>query len=222
MSEMSPEEVEQEVVAVDRPRAWRPSGLVVLFLLVASGVGVTAGYMQWKAPEVGQIIAGRKRDLAAAPKTPEGRLGKWLVYGAPQMHHRLSMMRFSAAQPWLVTHAVGEDPRNLAIHGIDLESMPREIAWVDGATVHVRLPRPRRLSIGPLGGQNAISVPVAASDESAPDEIERARYLIGFALDGLSQALERDIPGVKLSIEIGPEATWAEIAADRTAPDPSR
>jgi len=214
--------VGEETLPGDRPRAWRPSGLVVLFLLVASGVGVTAGYLQWKAPEVGEIIAGRKRDLAAAPKTPEGRLEKWLDFGAPQMHHCLTMMRFSAEQPWLVTHAVGKDPASLAIYGIDLETMPKDFAWIDGATVHVRLPRPGRLSIGPLTGQNAMSVPVAATDESAPDAIERVRYLTGFALDKLSQALERDIPGAKLSIEIGPEATWTEIAADRGSRDPPR
>jgi len=204
------------------PSERRPRGLVVLFALVVLGVGVTAGYMQWKAPEVGEIIAGRKRALAAAPKTPEGRLGQWLVYGAPQMHHRLSMMRYSAEQPWLVTHAVGTDRARLAIHGIDLASMPMDLAWIEGSTVHVRFPRPRELGIGPLEGPNAISVPVAATEEGAPDELARARYLVGFALDGLSQALVRDIPGSTLSIEIGPEATWAEIAALHAGSEPPR
>lgn len=195
--------------------AWRPSGLVVIGLLVVSGVGVTAGYMQWKAPEVGELIAGRKREIAAAPKTPEGRLTQWLVYGAPQVHHRLTLMRFSAEQPWLVTHAVGTDPSNFAIYGIDLAPMPKEVASIEGTAVRMRFPRPVLLARGPLTGPNAISVPVAAAEENAPDGIERARYLIGFALDGLTQALERDIPGAQISIGIGPEGSWAEIAADR-------
>ena len=213
---------EDEVPPVDPPRAWRPRGLLVIFLLVASGVGVTAGYMQWKAPEVGEIIAGRKRDIAAAPQTPEGRLRLWLEIGAAQIHHHMTMMRYSAEQPWLVTHAVGRDPAHLAIHGIDLESMPKDLAWIEGPTVHLRFPKPRLLAIGPLTGDNAVSIPVAATDESAPDEIGRARYLVDFALHKLAEALERDIPGARLSIEIGPEATWAEIAADRRAPGPSR
>lgn len=210
----------------ERPRgahAPRASGLLIVFLLVVAGVGVTAGYMQWKAPEVGEIIANRKREIAAAPKTPEGRLAQWLVYGAPQMHHRLQMMRFSAEEPWLVTHAVGEDADHLAIHGIDFTEMPLEIAWIEDTRLHVRLPRPRRLAIGPLIGSNAISVPIAASDAAAPDGIERARYLVGFALEGLSQALERDIPGSKLEIEIGPEESWEEIARIRArAPEAPR
>jgi hypothetical protein len=194
--------------------SWRPSGIVVIGLLVATGLGVTAGYMQWKAPEVGELIAGRKREIAAAPKTPEGRLTQWLVYGAPQIHHRLTLMRFSAEQPWLVTHAVGSDARNLAIHGIDLSSMPKDVARIEGTAVRMRFPRPVLLARGPLTGSNAISVPIAAAEESAPDGIERARYLIGFALDGLTQALERDIPEARVTIEIGPEESWAEIAAD--------
>lgn len=193
--------------------AWRPSGIVVIGLLVASGVGVTAGYLQWKAPEVGELIAGRKREIAAAPRTTEGRLTQWLVYGVPQVHHRLTLMRFSAEQPWLVTHAVGTDPSNLAIYGVDLAPMPKEVAWIEGQVVRMRFPRPVQLARGPLTGSNAISVPIAATEETAPDGIERARYLIGFALDGLTQALERDIPGTQVSIGIGPEASWAEIAA---------
>jgi hypothetical protein len=202
--------------SADGERGPRASGLLVMLVLVVSGVGVTAGYLQWKAPEVGEIIAGRKREIAAAPRTPEGRLETWLVYGAPQIHHRLEMMRFSAEQPWLVTHAVGEDREHLEIHGIDLERMPREIGRIEGSTVHLRLPRPRRLGTGPLRGDNAASVPVAARDEVAPDAEARAMFLVRFALDGLSQALERDIPGAKLTIEIGLEGSWEEIESGRS------
>jgi hypothetical protein len=194
----------------------RANGLVVMGLLVLVGVGVTAGYLQWKAPEVGEIIAGRKRAIAEAPNTPEGRLALWLVNGAPQIHHRIEMMRFSAAQPWLVTHAVrleGESPSRLAIYGVDLTEVPRDVARIEGLTVRVKLPRPRRLAVGGLSGDNAAAVPIAASEDRAPDGIERARYLLRFAFDGLSQALERDIPGARIEIEVGPEDTWAAVAA---------
>jgi catechol 2,3-dioxygenase-like lactoylglutathione lyase family enzyme len=198
--------------------ALRASGLLVMFVLVVTGVGVTAGYLRWKAPEVGEIIAARRREIAATPSTPEGRLSKWLEFGAPQIHHRLEMMRFSSGQPWLVTHAVGTDPQALAIHGIDLAAMPKGIARLDGPTVRVKVPLPRRLGVGPLRGDNALSVPVYASDAAVPDPIERARFLLGFALDGLSQALERDIPGARLAIEVGPEESWEAIAGSPSAP----
>jgi len=202
------------------PRSVRPNGILVIVALVVAGVAVTAGYMQWKAPEVGEIIANRRREVAAAPKTTEGRLGKWLDFGAPMLHQRLQLLRFSAEQPWLVTHAVGADPLHLAIHGIDLAAMPKDLAWIDGTTVRVHLPRPTLLATGPLSGPNAISVPVAANEGAAPDEIARARYLIDFALNPLSDALERDIPGAHLSIEIGPETNWDSIPASRPTSAP--
>jgi hypothetical protein len=221
---LPPADLRADVPADDpEPRvvpAFRARGLLVLAVLVATGVGVTAGYLQLEAPEVGEIIANRKREIALAPKTPEGRLEQWLVFGAPQIHHRMQMMRFSAEQPWLVTHAVrldGEDADQLAIHGIDLSELPREIARIEGLDVHVKLPLPRRLGTGPLRGDNAVSVPVVLHDDLAPDSVERARFLVRFALDGLSQALERDIPGAKLAIEIGPENSWEEIVGGRAA-----
>jgi hypothetical protein len=210
MARMS--EVLPEPPAVRSPRA---RGLLVMAVLVLLGVGVTAGYLAWKAPEVGKIISDRKRAVAEAPRTPEGRLGNWLVFGAPQIHHRLEIMRFSAEQPWLVTHAVrlpGDDPERLEIHGIDLSRMPRDVARVDGTVVRVKLPLPTLLGTGPLKGINASAVPVVAEASAAPDPIARTEYLVRFALDGLAQALGRDIPGATLSIEIGPEASFEAIA----------
>jgi hypothetical protein len=201
-----------EIPPVRSPRA---RGLLVMGALVVAGVGVTAGYLAWKAPEVGKIIADRKRAIAEAPKTAEARLVNWLVFGAPQIHHRLEIMRFSAEQPWLVTHAVrvaGDDPERVEIHGIDLSALPRDVARIDGTTIRVHLPRPTLLTTGPLTGGNAVAVPIAADAASAPDPIARAEYLVHFALDDLAKALERDIPGAKLSIEIGPESSWREIA----------
>ena len=209
MARMQPD---PEIPPVRSPRA---RGLLVIGALVLLGVGVTAGYLAWKAPEVGKIIADRKRAIAEAPKTAEARLANWIVFGAPQIHHRLEIMRFSAEQPWLVTHAVrvaGDDPERVEIHGIDLSALPRDVARVEGTTVRVHLPRPSRLTTGPLLGSNAGLVPVAADAAAVPDPIARAEYLVHFALDDLSKALERDIPGAKLAIEIGPEASWKEIA----------
>jgi hypothetical protein len=106
----------------------------------------------------------------------------------------------------------GDDPERVEIHGIDLSTLPRDVARIDGTTIRVHLPRPTLLATGPLRGSNAVAVPVAADPTAAPDPIARAEYLVHFALDDLAKALERDIPGAKLSIEIGPESSWKEIA----------
>ena len=189
----------------------RVRGLLVMLALVAVGLSVSVGYFFWsltsKASAARRIIEARKREIAEAPRTPEGRLAHWLTFGAPQIHHRLEIMRFSAEQPWLVTHAVrtdGEADGRVEIYGIDLSDLPQTIARIEGSTVHVKLPIPRRLGAGPLTGDNALAVPIAARPDLVPDPIERAKFLVRFALDGLSGALERDIPGAKLSIEIGP------------------
>jgi len=197
----------------------RARGLLVMSALVVLGVGVTAGYLQLAGPEVGEIIASRKREIAAAPRSPEGRLAQWLVFGGPQIHHRLERMRFSADEPWLVTHAIGRSATTggtVEIHGIDLAAMPLEIARIDGSTVRVRLPLPGKLGVGPLRGEHALSVPIAASPELAPDPVGRAVFLVRFALDGLAQALERDIEGAELVIEIGPGETWESVLVPRT------
>ncbi|HEV8114427.1 MAG TPA: hypothetical protein VGR31_16770 [Planctomycetota bacterium] len=204
------------------PRRFR--GLVVMAALVAVGLAVSAGYFIWSltsdASEARRIVQERKREIAATPKTPEGRLAKWLEFGAPQIHHRLQMMRFSAEEPWLVTHAVRmdpEDPGRLSIHGIDFADLPVAIAQIEGSKVVVHLPRPKELGVGPLRGDNAAFVPIAPRDDLAPDPEQRATFLVQFALKDLFQALARDIPGAELAIRIGPEWSWAEIAAHSAA-----
>jgi hypothetical protein len=196
---------------IDPPavRTVRAGGVLVMGALVGVGVLIAAGYWGWQA------LAKTKTVASAAEHTPEGRLRTWLTFGAPQIHHRLEIMRFSAEEPWLVTHAVrvaGDDPERVEIHGIDFSALPRDVARIDGTTVRVHIPRPAPLATGPLRGTNAGLVPIAADAASAPDPIARAEYLVHFALDDLAKALERDIPGAKLSIEIGPEASWSEIA----------
>lgn len=189
----------------------RARGLLVLAALVGVGLCVSVGYFFWsltsKASEARRIIDARKREIAEAPKTTEGRLQHWLVFSAPMIHQAIFNLRFSADRPWLVTHAVRADG-GVDIYGIDLSDMPRTVARIDGSIVHVDLPMPRRLGTGILTGDNAAAVPVVASADLAPDPVQRARYLVHFVLDGLSGALERDIPGAKLEIDIGPAASF--------------
>jgi hypothetical protein len=211
-------------VGVPAQPEFRARGLLVMLALVLVGLSVSAGYFFWsltsKASATWKIIDARKRELAEAPTSPEGRLANWLKFGAPLIHNSLLQRRFSAAQPWLVTHAVrtgDEDDGRVEIYGIDFTNLPVTIARIEGSTVHVKLPMPRRLAVGPLTGDNAVSVPVAARADLAPDPVERAKFLVHFALDGLSGALERDIPGAKIAIEIGPEKSFEEISAGSAA-----
>lgn len=190
----------------------RVNGLVVLAVLVVAGVGVTAGYLQWKAPDLTAIVAARRGELTTAPTTPEGRLNAWLVYGNAGMHNRLTQMRLSAEQPWLATHAIG-GTGPLDIFGIDLSEMPRELGQIDGLLVRVRLPLPVRLASAELTGVHAPFVPIYASSAQAPDPVVRAHELVAWALAGVGAALERDIPGARLSIEIGPGTSWFDAKA---------
>jgi hypothetical protein len=230
----------QEAPAESRPAAdaseirsgsaWRASGLFVLAMLVLLGVGVTAGYLQWKAPEVHSIVEARRSEVAAAPSSTEGRLVHWSMYANALIHNRLQEMRFSAREPWLVAYAVSADSseRNLArgaasdtsaveMYGVDLADLSRDPAWIDGSRVVVRLPRARDLGRAELVGDNAPFVPVIPDARPLPDANQRAKELATWALQGLAQALERDIPKAHLEVEIGPETSWAEIASTRAA-----
>lgn len=217
MAGMDPSRQLDEPAVARAPSHPRVNGLVALLVLVVLGVGVTAGYLQWKAPELNRIVAGRKGEVKAAEKrSPEERLAKWIEMGNPLIHNRLLWMRFSAEQPWLVTHAVGvASAGDLSIYGIDLTDMPRSLVAIDGLGARLELPRPRLLGRGPLAGGNAAFVPVFAEASAAPDPSRRGRELVEWALEGLSNALGRDIPGAELSIEVGPAASWGEIAAAR-------
>ncbi len=187
----------------------RVNGLVVLAVLVIAGVGVTAGYLQWKAPDLSAIVASRRGALAAAPTSPAGRVHAWLDYGNAFMHSRLTQMRLSVEQPWLATHAVRRAGQ-LDIFGIDLSQMPRELGEIEGLSVRVRVPVPTHLGSGELTGEHAPFVPIYASSSAAPDPIVRARELVTWALAGVGSALERDIEGATLTVEVGPETSWPQ------------
>lgn len=254
----------QRPVKESRGAPLRASGLGTLAVLVLLGVGVTAGYMQWKAPEVHAIVEGRKGEVAAVPNMPEARLVHWLKYSNALIHRRLQEMRFSADKPWLVAFAVAESgsaargaaeassaakasasedassrspqsgsPRSSGsssasgssasslsaspgatgpeIYGIDLGDMPREPGRIEGLTIVVRLPRAQSLGRGQLTGDHAAFVPIVSDSQALPNADQRTRELAVWALQSLGEALERDIPGAHLSIEIGPEKTWGEV-----------
>ena len=204
-------------------RRWRASGLIALAGIVVAGL-VAPGYYHWKAPEIRARRLSTEAAVAGAPTSPAGRIADWTRFGGdPQIHNRLQAMRFSAEQPWLVTHAIGAPSDagrdEVEFHGIDLGDMPRELIAVDGLEVRLALPEPRALGRGPLRGDHAGFVPVYAAGAAVPDPRARAREILAWALEDLGRALERDVPGARFTIEIGPHASWSAIRASRAEAD---
>jgi len=85
--------------------------------------------------------------------------------------------------------------------GIDCESLPQDLAHLEGLTVVVELPAPRMLARASLTGDQGQRVPLYAP-EVQPDAAERLEELALYLLEGLPHALERDVPGAKLVIRV--------------------
>lgn len=188
----------------------RARGLFVLAALVILGVGVTAGYLQWKAPELSAIVAERRGAVAAAPRGPLERLEKWLVFGDAFVHERLVQMRYSSEHPWLVAFAVGEE-REARFTGIDIGAMPRALTRIEGLDVYVTLPAPVELGRAPLTGDRAPFVPLYPDSARAPDAAGarlRVQELVEWALKDIARALARDIEGARLVVEVGPHTEF--------------
>ena len=106
----------------------RAPGLLVLGVLVVAGLGITSVYFHWKAPEVVDRIRTAR---AAVSSDPAQRLDLWLEVGEPQIHNRLSLLRMSAQQPWLVTHVVEDgNPEGPSIIGLDLSTRSFEVGQI--------------------------------------------------------------------------------------------
>ena len=180
-----------------RMRPWR--GPALLALVVVLGILPGAGYLQWRAPRVRADI---QRRLAAAPVEPEGRLEHWLEFGDPQIQTRLTPLRLSSKEPWLVTHVVEPEGSEPEIWGLLLEGpRPARLERV-GMRVEVHFPAPRLLAHGRLTGDHARQVPRFASRAAAGDPVRRARELVEWFLAKTIEALAGDIPGAELAIVV--------------------
>lgn len=170
-------------------------------LLVASGFGIGALYYSYKEPRVRAQI---QRELDAAPTTEEGRLDHWILFGAAQVHHRLSVVaRISEDQPWLVTHAVtpdGDGPPE--VYGIDVSDLPRDLVQREGMAAVLSLPAPTLLGRAELQGDNARHVPRYASGTEVPDPVARLEDLVDWFLKDLAKALKGDIETASLTARI--------------------
>ena len=84
------------------------NGLLLVVVLVAGGMGIGSIYYRWKAPD---LIRDLRAQQAAVPSEGEPRLERWMDFGAPMIHGRLTYLRLSKQQPWLVSHVVVSAPK---------------------------------------------------------------------------------------------------------------
>jgi hypothetical protein len=173
---------------------------VLLAGIIVVGMGIPA-FFRWKVLELEEE---RIELLRNAPDEPQARLALWFQHGQPRIHEALVKARFSRAQPWIVSHVVAPASQVEApeIWGIDVEDLLQDVVRQDGLVVRVTLPGPTLLARDVLVGDNALGVAVFAPD-ARPDGRVLARDRIEFFLARLIEALPRDIPGTRISVEIG-------------------
>lgn len=184
-------------------RFLRVNGVVVMVVLILLGLASGAVYYHWKAPD---LIARLRAEKAELPVDGVGRLEHWMVYGAPMVHNRMSYLRISRQQPWLVTHMVehaGEAPE---VWGLDFSELSPSITTQVGMQVRITLPATKMLARTELVGDNARGVPHYKAGDPIPDSDARAAALIERALRNPGDfigALEKDIAGASLVVIVG-------------------
>lgn len=179
----------------------RAPGLLVLFSIVAVGIGTGAALFRWRAKDVREGVIA---ELSAVPDDPEERVALWLRYGEPQIQSGLAHLRFSSAVPALVCFVrerAGEAPE---VYGVDLAGARPAVVRREGLRVIVTLPAPRVVWRGRLDGPNADRVPWIGPDQPSPDAEAIARERVEWLFQGLAEAIGRDIPGASLAIEFEP------------------
>lgn len=176
------------------------SGLQVLVVIVVAGMGIPALF-KLKAFDL-----ERDRDelIENAPTTGEGRLRLWFMQVHPRVVEGIRASRFSAAQPWLVSHVVSpataqDKPE---VWGVDLTEIKREWIWLEGLTVHVDLPAPKLLGRMLLVGDNAAGVQIFPSG-TVNDGKQLTKRRLEFVLRKLIEALPQDIEGAHYLIKVG-------------------
>jgi hypothetical protein len=181
------------------------NGIVLLVLLVIVGMGMGSVVYHWKAPG---IIAEMKAARASVPAGGEARLAKWLEFGRGLIHNRLTQLRMSAGQPWLVTHVVetSEDRSEDEIWGVDLAGLTPDATTAEGMTVVVALPAVRLVGHGPISGDKSLNVPHYGPGDEVPDPNARAAFVVEWSLERLTAALEKDIEGSSLKVVVGSDA----------------
>lgn len=179
----------------------RAPGLAALFTVVAVGMGIPA-YYRFKVVDLNE---DRDRMLEEAPSVPEARVALWYSHLQPRVLGVLHSCRFSSHQRYLVSHMVAPsseaDPPE--VWGVPEEAISPESVILDGMAVRVILPAPTIVDRDVLVGDNALGVEVYPSQTPPEDPRVLLRNRLEFVLGKFMAALEKDIPGASLSIEVG-------------------
>jgi hypothetical protein len=183
----------------------RMNGLLLVLLLVLGGMGIGSFYYRIKAPG---IIREMRAMRDGIPTAGEPRLEKWMEFGAPMIHGRLTKLRLSSQQPWLVTHVVESDQegRPGEVWGVDFTDLPIDIIRRDGMQVVIELPAATPLAEARLVGEHTVRVPRYARNAEIPNPNRRVEEMIRYALrhpDDFIARVEREIEGASIVVRCG-------------------
>lgn len=178
----------------------RASGLQVLAVIVVAGMGIPALF------KLKAFNLERARDelIDNSPTTGEGRLKLWFMQVHPRVVEGIQASRFSAAQPWLVSHVVTAARADdlPEVWGVDLSEIPAEWIRLDGLVVHVDLPAPKLLARAMLVGDHVAGVQIFPSG-TVNDGRELTKRRLEFVLAKMIEALPQDIEGAHYVITVG-------------------
>ena len=187
-------------MSTSTPGFTRVSGLRVLAVIVVAGMGIPALF------KLKAFSLQRDRDelISNSPTTGEGRLKLWFMQVHPRVVEGIRASRFSAAQPWLVSHVVkpaseGQQPE---VWGVDLSEIDPEWISLDGLAVNVNLPAPTLLARTVLVGDNIAGVQIFPAG-TVNDGIELTERRLKFVLAKMIEALPRDIEGAHYNVTAG-------------------
>ena len=183
----------------------RMNGILLVLLLVAGGMGIGSFYYRWKAPDVIRELRAMRDSV---PKAGEERLEKWMEFGAPMIHGRLTKLRLSSQQRWLVTHVVASDQAGQPgeVWGVDFTDLPVDVIRRDGMQVVIELPAAILLAQSRLVGEHASRVPRYSRSAEIPNPDRRVEEMIRYALrhpDDFIARVEREIEGASIVVRCG-------------------
>lgn len=175
-----------------------PRAILYLLGIVVMGMAVPA-FFRW---QVGLAEDQRDLILEEAPSTAEGQAELYLKMAGPGIVQALSMARFSAEKPWIVTHVVhsGDHAQPPAIYGVNVEDIPHNCARRDGIDVVISMPAPSLMGRDVLVGDNAMGVQVFPAG-STPDGNSILERRLRFALKRMIDSFPKDIPDARYRFE---------------------
>ena len=179
----------------------RVNGLVIMTGLVLIGFSMVLLY-DYMSDRAGKDL---QEKIEAAPKTVEGRVETWLMFGHPQINESLKALRVSETQNWIVGYLVQRTDGEPEVWGIDLDTLGTEYLSQNGNAIEIRLPAESMIARSRLFGRNADLVPVFTEDATRPPLNAKVRELVEWKLEALIGRLKRDIPGVEVRLFFGDE-----------------